>query len=738
MVLLLLLVLIVSDLPALSSRFSNPLPDSASVLRVPLSEDFSLAAENDRTALYLNEQSLAIRILNKKTGYVWSSDVADFGEERLNDKWKAFINSGITIEYYLERKNAAGGTTVDRRSTEESFLESGTSTVVITKIDGGFRAATVFGTSGIGISYETKLGENGIEITVNPDTITETDTARIVSVQFYPFLGAVRQGTQDGYFLLPDGDGSLVRFDRIYNNITKNYQKKYFGDDRGIAPAVDDGMGFIMESQRLNYNVYGIVHGVRDNALMTEIKSGSPFAELLVYPAGVRTNYYFISNRYLYRQPYTYIVSSGTQATMITPRRAEFAIRECITLLDGTEADYSGIARAYRNSLTKDGLLLSRVQKTQDIPINLDLLAGAANEGILWNSNVVMTSIDDVEAIAGGLNASGVHNLRLRYSNLFRNTLSASERDRYRLRPGIGNTKKLTSLTEKLSQAGNRLIVETSPSDAFSKIAGLDMKEDVIRNMNRRYFIISQRFGAVNKEYHVLNSSGVSKLILRDAGELAALGIDSLQLYLSSPASSFNEQTVWRETAVLEIAAALVQSREKTKYISIESRYAMPWFYPSMDALTGVGMSTALYPYITDTVPFTSLVLHGSMDLFTGDINNASNPEENLLRMIEWGVYPSFFITMEDSTKLLYSDAEWVLASRYDDWRDEIIGVYGKVNAALRSVVGQDIVYHGALADGVMITRYANGVSVYVNYNSQGFTGDGITIAPMGYEVRYP
>jgi hypothetical protein len=149
-------------------------------------------------------------------------------------------------------------------------------------------------------------------------------------------------------------------------------------------------------------------------------------------------------------------------------------------------------------------------------------------------------------------------------------------------------------------------------------------------------------------------------------------------------------------------------------------------------------MSTALFPYITDTVPFTSIVLHGSMDLFTEDINNASNPEENVLRMIEWGVYPSFFITMEDSTKLLYSDAEWVLASRYADWRDEIISVYGKVNDALHSVVGQDIVYHGALADGVMITSYANGVSVYVNYNSHGFTGDGITIAPMGYEVRYP
>jgi hypothetical protein len=731
----------VLPLAAQSAKFTNPLPASPSNPVFSITSAFTLMAENRALALYLNEESLAIRLLNKKTGYVWSSDVDEFGEDYLNDRWKAFIQSGITIEYFMERRNAQGRTTVDRTATEESFLESGLSTARIIRLVDGFQVEAVFGGSGIGVSYETRITENGIETAMYPNGVAETETVRIVSVRFYPFMGAVRQGTQNGYFVLPDGDGSLVRFDRIYAAITKNYQKRYFGGDRGISPVIENGFeGFLREPDFPSYPVYGIVHGPGSgNALMTEIKSGAFFAELLMYPAGVRTNFYFISNRYLLRQPYTYIVSTGSQTTMITPRRAEFLIRERITLLDGENAGYVGIAKAYRDSLARDGLLKERPATPGDIPLYLNVLAGAANQGIFRNQPFVMTSIADMGTIVSDLVDAGARNIQLRPFNLFRHDLSGSERDRYTLWPNVGSLRDLLELKTRLEASSGRLIMgDAGPNAVYSRVGGVDLKEDVIRNINKRYDTETWRFGAVNFRSYRLNSGGVARMLTQDASELSGRGLTAEQITLSSPASSFNEKSLrWRDTAAVELAAALGGARERLEYISMVRGSLVPEYLPFVDALAGITMSAALYPYITDTIPFTSLVLRGSLDLFTENLNNTANLDESLLRMIERGIYPSYLITLDDPNKLLYSDIS-LWSSKYGDWRDEILSVYKKVNAAIGPVRGAAIINHKALASGVMKTSYENGVAVYVNYNSLPWEGDGVKVPAQGYEVRRP
>jgi hypothetical protein len=174
---------------------------------------------------------------------------------------------------------------------------------------------------------------------------------------------------------------------------------------------------------------------------------------------------------------------------------------------------------------------------------------------------------------------------------------------------------------------------------------------------------------------------------------------------MENPASSFNRETVWRDAALIEIAQALGRTRETMDYISMPRRGAMPEYFSHLDALMGVTMRTALFPYITDTIPFTALVLRGFVDLFTENLNNTANPQETLLRMIEWGVYPAYLITEEDADKLLYSDMQDFQSSKYTNWRAEILEVYAQVNKALKPVIGAPIGDHEALAEGVMKTR---------------------------------
>jgi hypothetical protein len=321
---------------------------------------------------------------------------------------------------------------------------------------------------------------------------------------------------------------------------------------------------------------------------------------------------------------------------------------------------------------------------------------------------------------------------------MWRQELTGAGRDRYSLWPGIGTFTDILSLDQELREIGGRLIIDLLPGTIFPRVKGVDLKEDVIRNINKRYLINTARHGAVTKNYYNLNASGTAKLLRQDVQESHRKGFTSAHVFMENAASSFNRETVWRDAAVRDIASALGQAREQMDYISASRQNMMPEYFPYLDAIAGIPMRTALFPYITDTIPFTPLVLRGALDLFTQNLNNAANPEETLLRMIEWGVYPAYFITEEDANKLLYSDMGGFQSSRYLDWRGEIAGVYAAVNAALQPVLGLEMVNHEVLAAGVMKTSYENGAAVYVNYNSHAWEGAGLRLPPRRYEVRLP
>ena len=56
-----------------SNRFTHTDADSDRVLPQLPTDGFSLVAENDWLALYLREQYASIRVVDKKTGYVWGT-----------------------------------------------------------------------------------------------------------------------------------------------------------------------------------------------------------------------------------------------------------------------------------------------------------------------------------------------------------------------------------------------------------------------------------------------------------------------------------------------------------------------------------------------------------------------------------------------------------------------------------------------------------------------------------------
>lgn len=691
-----------------------------------MTPDFTRIAQNDTLALYLNETSLAIRIITLATGYMFSSDVDDFREEHVNDTWRAFINSGITIEYVRVENGL-----MERRTIDESFLTSSNSTASITRLDNGFLATVSFGNSGIELTYSVVLNNETMRITLESDSIIESDEFKLVSVQFFPFLGATRYGEQDGYFVIPDGVGAMVSFDNSFDNVSTPYSNRYFGEDLAVTTEeIWDNY-----SRTLSLPIYGVVHGENRHAFYTEVISGAPYAQLRMYPAGVRTSFYSISNRFMYRQLFTHLISADNQTIMFTSERANFDIIEDIHFLSNEQANYVGIASHYRNNLINRGYLNESSRETKTVPVSLEIIGAATSEGIFFNRDEIMTTFEQTRTIVNDLNNYGVYPIYVSFDGGFRNETSGRERGRYSIRNGLGNERSRQNLMELFNNSANSFAFMRNYTYIYSNFSGINTREDVVRRINNQFVIREVRFGAVNYRHHLLNMSGFRKAFESDVNHLLRLGIDNLSIQLPTPNSSINSEVISRTDAFTLRTHIMRDVADDFNTSVVFDGTITHDIFPYLNQLRYAPMETSLYPFVTDQIPLFPLVLRGSIDLFSPNLNYVANPAEMVLRMIEWGIYPQFQITYESSSRMMYTLRPEVVTSRYDDWRGRIVDIYEQVNRALSPVRGEMLINHAKIAPGVMVSTFSNDVRIYVNYTSNDVVVNNITVAARGFEV---
>ena len=60
---------------------------------------------------------------------------------------------------------------------------------------------------------------------------------------------------------------------------------------------------------------------------------------------------------------------------------------------------------------------------------------------------------------------------------------------------------------------------------------------------------------------------------------------------------------------------------------------------------------------------------------------------------------------------------------------------YDYISGAQNNIIGQEIIDHTYVLEGVVLVEYANNVSILVNYNQEEVTFNETTVAPLSYEV---
>jgi len=129
------------------------------------------------------------------------------------------------------------------------------------------------------------------------------------------------------------------------------------------------------------------------------------------------------------------------------------------------------------------------------------------------------------------------------------------------------------------------------------------------------------------------------------------------------------------------------------------------------------------------------MVLKGSIPMYSDYVNFQANKNEFKLQMIEAGIYPSFYLTYEDSADLIYTNSSDLYSTKYDTYRDTVIAYDTEFKEIADATEGAFILRHDKVSAGVNKVTYDNGVVIYVNYTDKAVTADDVTVDALSAKV---
>lgn len=678
-------------------------------------------------SLWRLDKTMGIAVVDETNGYTWFSSYENIDKLNLSALIKAKIESGVTIEYFDANTSIV--------STVELSLTAKKSNWKPTKdtyeaIPNGFVAHIKFPTVNISFDVQVYLSENG-ELIVNipQESIVEeklvigeiTRSYQLKSITVFPYFGSQNYEI-NGYSFIPDGSGALIRYSDVPSSTA--FIKRVYGADYGFSnkSTLND---HIKSSGNVTLPVYGINHGYNQAAFLCEITSGDGAAELHSYPYNysnlpINTTFF----KLISRDNYLVQFSDQSQLNLVNDvfYPNDYSLK--YTFLNNNDANYVGMAHAYRKSLglTPNG-------NSGDIALSLNLLGVDYKQGLFGKNYIEMTKYSDALKIVKDLNASNIKNVALTYTGWNKGGYFNAGKNNAKIQRSLGNKKDLLELVNYMNDNGMYIDFTVIPTISSSYGFG----NDNVKRINLTSYENTLTSSLEQKGYN-LNPAGLSKNISKKSKNYEKLGITGLNIDYLSESYSYRHKSnaIYRSDMIDIICAEL----DKVEGYTISTTTPNAYLYKYLTNYYSASYESSKYLYETDSVPFISILLSGYVNLYSPYINYISDYDLMNLRMVEYNIAPSFIITEEEAYDLRFTNFEYLNSTQYSLWNGLIKSSYSTVNGALSKVNGAQIVNHRYIDSGVCEVTYNNNVKIYINYNNTSYNNGSLVVEPNNYLVK--
>jgi len=685
-------------------------------------ESYLKVGENIYYSLYMEEGSQAIRIVNKADGFIYGSSIStkDDNLDNFNTTWEGIVNSAVTIKYY-DYNSATGIYT----TKEESLLKDPTSTATYQLIENGFSANLFFGESGISLTLKVYLNGEFLTVEIPNESITEGDVYKLRNLKVFPFLGAVYANSIPGYIMVPDGSGALIRYQDIdvHSDI---YEFRYYGQDNSIQSALES-------EPRLAFPVSGMVHGINQHGFISIIESGAEHGSLVVSPAKRNLKYYYSYNEFTYRSIYQTPLSESDAANQTGRLVIEKEINSCDLImhyqfLSGMEANYVGMANAYKDYLINQKSISSRINASDPVEIFIDIIGSETKEGFIFDEYLTMTSINQLEQIIADLLVNDIQPLVV-YKGYGSKGLTSMGMVTEGISSKLGSKQDIEALLKYIEANQVRLFLQIDPITVYQD-ARFSLYRDATRRINQN-LLVSEGF---TKTKYFIAPTSVENALSSSLDNLSKeqienFALDSIGYLLNSHYP--NSENSYDRSEVSAVYQELLASTNQDFLIYQTNDYLLK--YTTDYLLTP--MSSSRYRIYSDTVPFVPYVLQGLMNKYSPYQNFNSSSRIELLKMVDFGVAPAYLLTWSSAYKLQNSELQQIYSSSYITWQERIIADYNYVYEGLDAIKAQTVVSRTYLDTGIYEITYDNGIKIIINYTNSAYDYLGDNISAISYKV---
>ncbi len=671
----------------------------------------------------INYETKMVSLAQPKSGnndvdFVFDTFSASFSitDTRNNKKWE----SGLTDEYYGKKienelqkkeKNALfsmtysdkDGNIFASRNTDESMETS-------FSVDGKKVVADSY-VSEAEISFKVifEIKSNTLIVSVPADNIKENNKDySLITIEILPFF-ASSVSSEDGYIFYPDGSGTLYEFkDRNESASATPYKRQVYGD------FFCDYDEYINDSESGVKNLMLPVFGVKQGnaAVLTTITCGEADSIITLYPFGYVYDVARITATFNYRYLYEMQTVSGQSVLFPEEKRSKSDFQLQYTFLNGDDANYSGMARAYRDFLLDNGLLNTSNKKTT---VSLDYLISLQKPELLWSVNVSASSFSNAENMLKNLSKNKINDVQV--------NLLGWQSDGYNVYPShfpvsksSGGSNGLKSLVKKakplsasISLKDNFILAQSIQENNYSKndLAFNLQNEAYVDNDGNNYLIDFRSAKQIFEDKWIKKAkdNNVNSICLDDIART---------FYANGKKSNYLRRS--ETTTVIKKMIESAKNNFESVTISGGNLYGLKY----ADFLSDIPESSSQDFLFDRDVPFFQIVVHGNVSYSPEIPGNFSNDyEETLLKWAEYAFIPYFSVSESSATALKDCYSDGVVVSKYQDVSETIINTVKRFNESFASLKKQTIYSHEILDSGLTEVTYSNGVKVIVNYSDK-------------------
>lgn len=588
------------------------------------------------------------------------------------------------------------------------------------------------------IPLEYKLEGDNLTAQISCKEISALDTYPLSSIRFLENFGAA-DTSENGYIFVPDGSGALINFNNGKTGVSA-FNMKLYGADGAVKSTE-----MRQYTKQAALPVYGMKKG--ENAFLTVIEEGDSHAAINADISGKMTSYNTVGAFFTIKE-YDQIKltdPSNKVANFKVFRNDRYNgnIKLRYFFLGGENADYNGMANAYRGYLEKNGALKA-LSKTEDIPFFIDILGAVKYKkpimGIPLNRVEAMTTFDETRSIVEYLNSQKVLNIRLKYSGWFNGGINNSLPNSISIESVLGGKKEFQKLNDYAAKNNISVFYDTAIQNVYSKFPSFlymfEASSYVFKETAVKYpYDLVQMVWNTKAPYSfVLGPSYINKYVQGYADSIQKLNVKGISFRdLSNELNSdFNpKRTTDRETAKSIVEDNLKKVKEKGFNIALNEANAYALSYA--DAIFNMPLENSNFSLEDRSVPFYPMVVHGYIQ-YSGEIlNNTNNFKDNLLKTVENGAGLQYNWSYKDSSVLKLTEFNTYNSTYYKDWIDNAVKEYNQMKEQLGDIAGKRMLKHTVLRDNVIKVTYEGGKNVYVNYGNNDVTVEGVKVGARDY-----